>query len=210
MTFSLNEVEAIGKKAARGAGYPWGLAEEAGKAVRWLCAAHVDGVKILADLLALERGNTPHLHRPDHMTQDTWQGAGPICPLTTGASLSDYAARLPQGPITIHNVVHPAMILPFAAFAARQMNGCVTVQIDQVIAQTDGSNLSLPGPVPDHADTICVRFSTDDMTPISPASRADPDPASWLALTLLAQRTYAPATDESRRLGAGSGLSDND
>ena len=39
MNLSLNEVEATAKKATRGAGYPWGLAEEAGKAVRWLCGA---------------------------------------------------------------------------------------------------------------------------------------------------------------------------
>ena len=32
MNFSLNEMEAIAKRAARGAGYPWGLAEEASKA----------------------------------------------------------------------------------------------------------------------------------------------------------------------------------
>ena len=32
MNLSLNEVDAMAKKAARGAGYSWGLAEEAGKA----------------------------------------------------------------------------------------------------------------------------------------------------------------------------------
>ena len=32
MSLSLNEVESTAKKAARGAGYPWGLAEEAAKA----------------------------------------------------------------------------------------------------------------------------------------------------------------------------------
>ena len=43
MTFSLNEIEAIGKRAARGAGLPWGLAEEAGKAARWLTARGLPG-----------------------------------------------------------------------------------------------------------------------------------------------------------------------
>ncbi|NND22495.1 MAG: DUF3726 domain-containing protein, partial [Silicimonas sp.] len=42
MSYSLNEVEATAKKAARGAGYPWGLAEEAAKATRWLCAHDID------------------------------------------------------------------------------------------------------------------------------------------------------------------------
>ncbi|MEL7259121.1 MAG: DUF3726 domain-containing protein, partial [Pseudomonadota bacterium] len=39
MSWSLNEVESLARKAARGAGYSWGLAEEAGKATRWTCAA---------------------------------------------------------------------------------------------------------------------------------------------------------------------------
>ncbi|MEO0980892.1 MAG: DUF3726 domain-containing protein, partial [Pseudomonadota bacterium] len=40
--------------------------------------------------------------------------------------------------------------------------------------------------------------------------RATPDPDSWTRLGVLAHRTYAPATDESRLRGAGAGLSDND
>ena len=43
MSLSLNEVESLAKKAARGTGYPWGLAEEAAKASRWLAARGVDG-----------------------------------------------------------------------------------------------------------------------------------------------------------------------
>ena len=35
MSHSLGEVEALARKAARGGGYSWGMAEEAGFAVRW-------------------------------------------------------------------------------------------------------------------------------------------------------------------------------
>ncbi|WP_172978117.1 DUF3726 domain-containing protein [Roseovarius sp. THAF27] len=35
MTWSLNEIEALARKPTRGAGYPWGLAEETGRAARW-------------------------------------------------------------------------------------------------------------------------------------------------------------------------------
>ena len=51
MTLSLNEVQAQAFKAARGAGYAWGLAEEAGKATRWLCGHGLDGVALLVELL---------------------------------------------------------------------------------------------------------------------------------------------------------------
>ena len=42
MTWSLNELEAEVKKAIKGAGLSWGLAEEGSKAVRWLAAHGAD------------------------------------------------------------------------------------------------------------------------------------------------------------------------
>ena len=53
MTWSLNEIESLAKNATRGAGRDWGLAEEAGKATRWLCAAGWPGADLLAELLIL-------------------------------------------------------------------------------------------------------------------------------------------------------------
>ena len=48
MNWSLNELDAMARKAARGAGYSWGLAEEAGRATRWLAAAGLPGPMCLA------------------------------------------------------------------------------------------------------------------------------------------------------------------
>jgi hypothetical protein len=45
--WSLNEIEALAGKAARGAGYDWGLAEEAGQSVRWLEARDFRGADAL-------------------------------------------------------------------------------------------------------------------------------------------------------------------
>ena len=53
MTFllSLNQIEQTTRKAARGAGLAWGLADETGRAVRWLHAHGLPGVAALADWL---------------------------------------------------------------------------------------------------------------------------------------------------------------
>ncbi|HBM69159.1 MAG TPA: DUF3726 domain-containing protein, partial [Rhodobacteraceae bacterium] len=37
MSYSLNELQALARKAARGSGVPWGIAEEAAMAARYLC-----------------------------------------------------------------------------------------------------------------------------------------------------------------------------
>ncbi len=54
MSWSLNEIEGLARKAARGSGLSWGLAEEAGKATRWLCAAGLPGADALAGLLTAQ------------------------------------------------------------------------------------------------------------------------------------------------------------
>ena len=51
MSYSLNEFEALALKAARGAGLPWGLAEEAGKAVRILSSFGFDAGPVLLEAL---------------------------------------------------------------------------------------------------------------------------------------------------------------
>ena len=48
---SLNEIDACTKKAARGAGMSWGLAEEAGKAVRWLARYNLPNIELIVPLL---------------------------------------------------------------------------------------------------------------------------------------------------------------
>ncbi len=56
MICSLNEIEALARKAARGGGMSWGLAEEAGKAVRWLSDNGFPGPWLLSKLLLQNDG----------------------------------------------------------------------------------------------------------------------------------------------------------
>ncbi len=102
MTLSLNEVDALAKKATRGAGYPWGHAEEAGKAVRWLCQNGVDGCAILARTLAHFDGRDGASGTPD-VTQTPWQSPGDtLCPIIAGTALSDMAPALRDGAIRMN------------------------------------------------------------------------------------------------------------
>ncbi|MEL7525264.1 MAG: DUF3726 domain-containing protein [Pseudomonadota bacterium] len=208
MTLSLNEIEATAKRAARGAGYSWGLAEEASKAARWLSSHGQDGIAALA--LLLEKGLA---QSPDHQpraTDEIWQGDGDLCPLVTGAFLSDCAQNLRSGPVDMRRVAVPLLILPFAANAAAELRCCVTVETDGRVAMTDGSNLLCADRLPELAERITVRPAGTIPSWQPHGARATPDPDSWTRLGVLAHRTYAPATDESRLRGAGAGLSDND
>lgn len=213
MNFSLNEVETIAKKAARGAGYSWGMAEEAAKATRWLCAHGLDGCASLASLLGRTDGAVLADMMPKALNGEWEAPSGQLCPVLAGAAMSDCATRLTQTDIEMAAVIEPVLILPFAAVAARQLGATISVVCDGIDVTTDGTAISwndtssLASPDVKKL-TICKGGHFERTT--SRHNRATPDVAVWDKLQSLAARTYAPATAESRLLGAGTGVSDND
>lgn len=214
MSFALNEVDAMARKAARGAGFSWGMAEETGRAARWLCAQGIDGVQALAALLGRADGaalvTMEPAAGPGHALRTQ---AGAICPLMAGAALADSAEIWAADGLQIGAVLSPALLLPFAAIAAAQLGTPISVTWDGVAARTDGTRLSLTGSddllAPQTAQAT-VRSGGKLAEPLTRRSRAAPADADWATLNCLAGRTHAPATEDSRLKGAGAGLSDND
>lgn len=216
MSYSLNEIEAQAKKAARGAGLSWGMSEEAGKAVRWLVSNGLPGAAALAGLLAENDGRSQSELSPVSL-EGVWASAtGRMCPLASGASLNDCADEIPaRQTIEIENVQHPLLIVPFAGWAAIHLARPVLVSWPSVSIGTDGwavrvegdeAGLGIAGPVP--VTCTCADDRRAAMT--TPALRGVIDRQVWNALGTFAHRTYAPATEASRLLGAGAGVSDND
>lgn len=190
MTWSLGEVHALAVKAARGAGYSWGLAEEAGYALRWLAARGLPGPAALAALL---RGSCAA------------EGPCPRCPLAQGAAIAD----LGEVPPDRFASRYPLLLVPFAARLAQP-----------VTLRWDGAAVSVSqGEVRFEGETVLAPTAECTVAPGSeigrePAKRVTRVPASARMeldiLTRLAARTYAPATDASRLAGAGAGTTDND
>lgn len=209
MTFSLNEVEATAKRATRGAGYAWGVAEEAAKATRWLSAQGFDGPAILAQLLKREYARCLERHIPV-LQNGVWVGEQDLCPLMTGAVISDSPTVLSQGTIAISNLAAPLLLLPFVAAGAKKLGTTVKVTFDGYSATTDGVHLSCADSNLDRADHVEITEGDHIQNGRPLLSRAAPNAEAWQILNSMAHRTYAPATEESRLLGAGSGLSDND
>ena len=75
MTFALNEIEAMAKGAARGAGFDWGIAEETGKSVRWLAARGLPGPELLIKTLKRSESTTYSVAAPN-ITREPWMAPG--------------------------------------------------------------------------------------------------------------------------------------
>lgn len=210
MSLSLNEVDALARKATRGAGYPWGFAEEASKAVRGLCAHGFDGCAVLADSLAQTDGRdlSQIMPRPGAV----WKAPGGLlCPIAAGAALLDHLDV--RFPLQLEQVVQPLLLAPFALAMARALERGVCLAWEDTRLTTDGAALVLCGPA-GASRVSSVELSLVPVpvqgTPRPQTTRATPDAEALDRLHRLAARTYAPATEASRVSGAGAGLSDND
>ena len=217
MSWSLAEIEALSKKAARGGGMAWGLAEEAGKASRWLCAAGFAGAEVLADLLTCHDGVTYGDLCPSG-GDGAWQAEkDALCPIVTGATLCDSAAELAMGRvIELGRTAYPLLLVPFVVGAADITGTTLAVSWPGItITRSQGDThykidqqTSLMIPVAAHmriglADTL-------QGAAIKRAYRGHIAPETANILATFAHRTYAPDTPESRITGAGAGLTDND
>ena len=186
MDWSLGAIASLCAKAARGAGRPWGLAEEAGWAVRWLSSCGVPGAEICATWLGNQKG---------------------LCAVSRGLETRDRGAG--ALPAEIDHIAAPGLLLPFIAWTLRpDQTVSITMGDAKIALSCDG--MSLDGRLPD-ASAVHVA----DGCSMSPSPRAawrveTVAPAALAALQSLAARTYAPASEQSRLLGAGAGLTDND
>lgn len=218
---SLNEIEGIARKAARGAGMSWGLAEEAGKTARWLALHEIESLAPLIDMLDARDGATHEALRPrEDRAQDgaiIWRAAdGPLCPVAAGTALADLAYELtaPGAPaLRLLDVLAPVLLLPFLARAAAASgHGFEIAVADRRVAVDRHGPIDPPGPLPPRANaTVTPITGPIRAAPPIPAARGvDVDAAVWTRADAYARRTYVPASEDSRLSGAGAGLSDND
>jgi hypothetical protein len=215
MSWSLNETAALAKKAARGAGMSWGMAEEAAFAVRWLASFGLPGPQALAGLLEQIDGVDAQDLRVAAISAKLISPSGRMCPLTSGVTICDHAHTLVDADeITIYGVIQPLLIVPFVAQMARQNGHCANVSWGEVAVTVDGNGCCVDR---DDAALLTAQATQVRIQKVSTMDgsrprvfRAQMEHAFTRVLLGYAHRTYAPGTEESRLKGAGAGASDND
>ena len=187
MTPSLSEITATGRKAAKGAGYSWGQADEVGRATAWLWEHGIDSITPLAVLL-------------DYGTPNS-------CPVRIGTRLCDTPPNSVQSTENVHS---PIFLLFFAAELGKITENTVKLTIGKAVyfATPKGTFVSRSGV--DGAVTITCRAGAPSGIRLSPQPRRTAPKAAWERLGYWEHKTYAPASEASRLAGAGAGLSDND
>jgi len=213
LVVSSNEVDALAKKAAKGAGMPWGLAAEAGKATRWLADRGLPGPAVLADLLDWRDGRSTASVSPPDVSLD-WAGHDAVFDaVVVGAVCADLAPRLAAAPAVLGTVRGP-LLLGFAVSVASRRTGVdLVVRWGGVAIGVDGETVRVRGATEglDAAEAmVSVGVGTlPDAALPAPGYGCDVDVAVWDRIEHHAARTYAPETERSRLTGAGAGLIDD-
>ena len=217
MLCSLNEIRTLAAKAARGAGLPWGIAEEAGRGAGWLEARGLAGLSALDG--ALERLSAPDWRRGFPVPEGAvWRAdSGKIDGLLAGMTLADRAdTPLPfaaGGALVLAGVRWPLLAVPFLAGVAQVCGARLAVSLGPRAPVIDIG----PGSVGDScraleglalAETVRIEKGGDGPMP-SDLPRLDGsipvDRKVYARLARQAARTHVPESAESRARGAGAG-----
>lgn len=210
LVLSSNEIDAMAKKAAKGAGMPWGLASDAGRVARWLADQGLPGPELLVDLLDWRDGRSHVEVAPPDVGLAWADHPLALDPVVVGTVCADLAGRLAEGRVELGRVRQP-LLLGFAlsvvaartatALVGRWDDSALGVAADQATGQgslfaTEANVIVEPG-----------HLNGERLT--APAEGWTVDPAAWARLEAYAHRTYAPDTEASRLRGAGAGLIDD-
>jgi len=211
--YSLAEIEATSRKAARGWGFDWGVAEDIGKATRHLSSLGFPAVDMLAQLLQSNETRTYEDFRP-HTELTPWQASdGLLCPMVTGIALSDQSFRFANGQnLELGPIAYPALLVYFVVQASQQTLQCLSLQYGEntIYCHGDviGAKQALEFPVQAPSVVISVTEWPTGITHLNTSPDSQPVAnTSWQVLEQYAFNMYAPSTEQSRA-GAGSDTSD--
>lgn len=217
---SRNETESLCMKAARGAGFSWGLAEEVGFATGWLAAQGIDGAAALLEMLTRKLARPAIIGTPRPMPGH-WQSFddSPLCPIQLGVALVDRAALedSPFSQVTLLDPVEtPLLLLPFLVRAAQISQRTLTLdwQGGRLVITPDGTFNRQAAFAWIDPNALAMKITTSSNVSVEPLSADPAHLPSILASTMnglgaIALKTTVPATNASRS-GAGSATTDND
>lgn len=189
---SMNEIEMAALKAARGAGLPWSIAEDAGRAARFLAALGCDWSGLLLDALAPEVALDPD-----------------ASPFLLGARLSDRLDCMGAEEKTRASALRPAWLMAMLAVNVAGPPG-VLLSIGRDRVSIAEGTVSASAPLAallaiGRADISLSLGETLEAHALAPSRTRSIIPMPHhAALEVLVYKTYVPNSEKSRLRGAGA------
>ena len=200
---SFSEIDTTAKRATKGVGFDWGVAEEVGKNIRLLEMFGLPGLKNLnqyfKNIKQKEFKNLTLISK-ENISKI------PYCPIIAGTSFLDQInSANEQKEIKIENMGFPILLLPFLSRASEVIGKRIFLSIDDKdfllnFNQSIYSNY-FSGDILEKGRSIKIKFLEN----INSFTEKD-----WQELYKLSENTFVEDTEELKKSAAGAGLTDND
>ena len=201
---TLSEIDTISKRAARSAGFSWGIAEEVGKNMRLLELFGLAGIKNLNKYL--KDYKKKQFQKITLISNVNKVNKQPFCPIILGANFIDQVNLLDKkNNIQISNIAFPILFLPFVSRASEIIGKKVFLKIDEKefllnLNQSIYSNY-LKNEILESCKSINIIFLENNNLF---------NENEWSELYRLSEETFVEETDSLKIGAAGAGLTDND
>ena len=200
---SFSEIDTVVKRATKGVGFNWGVAEEVGKNIKLLEMFGLPGLKNLNDYF-----NSLKSKKFQNLTfiSNHNQSKIPYCPIISGISFLDQVNELKELiNIKIENMSYPILFLPFLSRASEVIGKKISFKFDENIFlfnfnQNIYSNY-FSNKILENAKLTEINFIENNNT----FSQEE-----WDNLYKLSTNTFVEESYELKKSAAGAGLTDND
>jgi len=205
---SLSEISSLSTKAARGAGYSWGMAQEAGFAAKWLSQHGVNGAQCVARLLDQLGGKPLHEHVPQFSDDAISCPPDGTCSLALGCLISDLPHLITgRDPVPFPMVIQPALLLPYLAHLGEGATE-FALSMNGVEIRADGSSFDqalFDNGIPPMSDIAINGVPAGRRKPVEMPPQVRPGISQSVLdkLERFARLTYVPESKLSRERGAG-------
>ena len=201
---SLSEIETTAKRASRGAGYSWGIAEEVGKSIRLSELFGFPAIKHLNQYYQnKKKENFEEIKLINNINKSDGSS---FCPIILGVNFIDQVKNVENlKSCLIEKLAYPLLLLPFLSRSSEIIGKKLLFSFDDSKFLLN-FNMSIFSnswnkEIPILANQVEISFLNNE------DNFSDQD---WKNLYKLAEDTFVEETDSLKQGAAGAGLTDND
>ena len=201
---TLSEIDTTSKRAAKGAGFSWGISEEIGKNMRLLELFGLSGIKNLNKYL--KDYKLKQFQKIALISEINETKKNPFCPIILGTNFIDQVNLFDKkNNIKIINVAFPILFLPFVSRASEVIGKRIFLKIDEKefllnLNQSIYSNY-LKNEILENCNLVSINFIENNNSF---------NENEWKELYKLSEDTFVEETESLKIGAAGAGLTDND
>ena len=200
---SFSEIDVVVKRASRGMGFDWGVAEEIGKNIKLLEMFGLPGFKNLNQYFKIYKNKQ---FQKISLISQLNNSKTYFCPINSGINFLDQVNMLiEKDEIIFENMAFPILIIPFISRSSEIIGKRIILTIDEKkfllnFNQSIYSNY-LKNEILENAKNIKIKFIEN---------KNNFSEKEWNEIYKISEETFVEENEDLKESAAGAGLTDND